>query len=807
MSDLLLRASNKLDGPRAVTLTLRPPRVAYLIDPADPALALAAVEAACFEWGGRFQFLIPCPPDGEPAPVWARILEKYDPDIVVDLVGADRRYLSVHEDRLGRSVFRWERPLETMALIGPLVYGPLGRWKRERSPQTAYRTLHFHPLRGQPLALPLAFQFGHLERRPMDEKLRRHAAYAAARHADFLEVVQVDPGTLSRDQLAVTAAVADLDPIGFPDLVRGTQGLNEFYTLPGLTREGLPTQEPPYSFGPPDPEREQHDEAYLRRIVVVGNPASVPDLCLAWNLRAQRTVTMPFPMWVAPEWLAEPVFAQRIGMALQTRPGGLYPPPLRWDDAALHLVSASLPTGGLSATFAGAVDRVVSHDETPLDRFFTDRFSVGRTRESIVSFREKVADIPLPDYRVFGDFRRDDWLGYTLSIPGYAAPPGSQAAYPRVSNSASRSAADGIAGFFYADRATDSLLREGTNDGWQLLAGATAQAGYSVAISDKGALAIALFELVDGPVGLPVLASSRVYALLRAMAEIVPRQAVQGTLRRALGRDLAPDEVREIVAALQSGGIGGGQFDRQHRDWSQLRSDLGGAREACETIATWLVERRVLFRGYELACPNCGLRRWYPIDRLADTHRCDGCQIVSSTPVPLQQLQWRYRLNEVVARAVDQGVLPHLHAVGYMRAWANAPSAGRELLGVLPGARLEPLPKSGRDSIEVDFIAIKAGRIIVGECKAAGGELSEAEVVRFAALGRHFNCSRIAYATPTDFGSIPEIIARARAASAPTHIEVWESGHLLDVDPAVGASSSSPEEYLETVARHLRRAP
>ncbi len=72
MQDLLLLDDTRLEGPKQATLTVRPPRVAYLIHPADIQCALAAIGSACLSWGGVHHFLIPCEANGEPQHPWAR---------------------------------------------------------------------------------------------------------------------------------------------------------------------------------------------------------------------------------------------------------------------------------------------------------------------------------------------------------------------------------------------------------------------------------------------------------------------------------------------------------------------------------------------------------------------------------------------------------------------------------------------------------------------------------------------------------------------------------------------------------------
>jgi hypothetical protein len=791
MSIPLLIESNRLEGPHSVAATVRPRRVAYLVDPSDAAIALAVIEAACLEWGGRFHFLIPCAPGGAPEPVWAGILDKHDPDVIVDLIGAHRAYLAVHTEKWGRWVYRWERPLETMLLVGPVVYGALRQWKAMRSPHQTYTTWHLTPLRGHPLALPIGFQLGHIDRRPMDQNTDVYQSYQSALHRDFLNVVETDPRTLPDEQLAIAAAVSNFSPGSLLArlVLDRTSGHHNHYALPGLTRQNIAVAEPSYILGGRvDPEYEQHDEAYLRRLVVIGAPDSVPDLCLAWNLRAQRDKTLPFPLWIAPEWLSEPSFLPGIQMALQVGQGGMLEEGPRATE--LHLVSATVETARFAGAFGNLPGPVIGHDGTPLDRFFTSAFRFGLTKEMSVLFQKGVADLALPDHREVGSFYAEERIGYTVTIKGYAAPPGSHEYFPRAGQIPSRVAHDGITGFIHAFHTPDKPVRVGTNDGLQLVKGAASQAGYEARMSMPGQRAIAVMSIFGEAAGLDVLASSRVYKVLVGMAETVLRQAIQ-----RVRRDASPEEQVVIEARIDPG-----QFERLHRTWGQLKGDLGpGVPEvASRAIVAWLADRRILLRGYRVKCGTCHEERWYPLSKLGGDERCDACRSVLPPPGDVNGLQWVYRLNDAVARAHDQGVLPHLLAVRRMGVWNN--SGDRDYLGVLPGVELT-LREEGVKANEVDLFAIKAGRVIIGECKVTGSQLKEAEVEDFAALSRRFDCSRIIYATPTDFDDIPEIIERARILSAPAEVETWQHDDLLDFDLRYGPRSAPV--YLAKVAERL----
>jgi hypothetical protein len=208
-----------------------------------------------------------------------------------------------------------------------------------------------------------------------------------------------------------------------------------------------------------------------------------------------------------------------------------------------------------------------------------------------------------------------------------------------------------------------------------------------------------------------------------------------------------------------------------------------------------------------VACPNCQLRRWYPIERLSENHLCDGCQVVTMpTPVGADQLQWRYRLNELVAHAADQGVLPHnMLAVGYVEAWDADWGIGERsgFLGLMPGLLFEPMEDGGPPAIEVDLFAILSRRTILGECKARGDTLTGHEAERLAALATRLRASRLIFASPTDFSTVSSVIEAAQTLGAPARVYTWERGDLLDTLAGDVPSDEAPRVHLERLARRL----
>lgn len=154
-----------------------------------------------------------------------------------------------------------------------------------------------------------------------------------------------------------------------------------------------------------------------------------------------------------------------------------------------------------------------------------------------------------------------------------------------------------------------------------------------------------------------------------------------------------------------------------------------------------------------------------------------------------------------MAQAVDQGVLPHLLAANRAAAWRSDQRA--PLLGLVPGLLLTPRDGADAPHIEVDLFAVKGGRPIVGECKAGGDRIGEEVVDRFGDLGRRLGCSRIVYATATDFAADAAALEHARGASDPAAVERWEAGDLFDLrHPGHGQTDAA--EYLAQALRLVR---
>lgn len=796
MREVLLRSTLRLSGPKQVTATVRPLRLAFLVDPFDVNLALAAIDACCLLWGGPYHVLIPCLPGGRPDDLWNVLLEHLDPDEVIDLVGAAPDFIEHQKQGLFRQVRRWERPIETMLLQGLTVTSVLRR-HTDGGRRRVLSAVRRFVLRGHPLALPLAYRHGHLDRRPMDRDFVMSIAYGASRLEDFAEVRRIDPNGLPSEELirlVTEYPLAASTPLR-PSWV-GPPALSVLDVAGDLALAGSATSNASRAL--PDLVDPEHGDPLEHQIVIVGNPDSVPDLCLAWNLRARR-IPHPDPVWVSPEWLGDPLVLQRLEAARRanrTLAYGSRMPGADW----LGLTSASLDDEALAA-LASEVPRSVVCPPSRIAALLPDSLRIGIVRPSAAVFIDGRADVALPDIEDMADFAQFERLGVTVDIPNWQLP---RMPSPRFgsSNDIVRVAVDGLAGSLTVDGVHQyRLITVDARDGEEALRAVASAAGYSASISDKGRLAIAVLELFGSERELRLLTSSLVYDLLTEMAAgIVSRRAVQGILAGLPGTSDDSTAEDALLGRLHSH-LGESQFDRQDLTWDAVFVKLAKA-EAARWSLNFLVERGIAFRGYEVVCRNCGLRRWLPVDRLAVTHSCDGCRVTLALPLPVDKnLVWRYRLNEVVARAVDQGALPHLLVLcSLMERYGGRDG---ELLGALPGVDFRPIDPAGPSQLEADVIAFVAGRVLVAECKATGASLTSKDIEKTLNLARRLGASTAVFATTTEFDDKGEI---AKLFRAPTGllVEFWERSQLLDPWRYLDRPAPSPSDYLTGVVEPLR---
>ncbi|MBI4301478.1 MAG: hypothetical protein HY664_02585 [Chloroflexi bacterium] len=757
----ILGADKLLNGAHVANVRLRPFRLGFFVPPDDPKIVARVIDSCCLTWCGYCNVIIPYPSNGLTED-WKSILEVLDPDHLVDCVDISEVDKADFTER-GQHVERWQDPMATFYVNGAIQYSALkafGEFLKSPSP----KHIVINPTLNEvdPLYLHVIARFGRLRESFMEQTLDLHNWVRSTNYAQFVPVKEADFTGYTQDILLGISPPSAHNSRG--------SGMVSYTKLVDLTRLGLKTRSPSYSHGGGTAGNPQFDEGYAERIIITGGAGNIFDFALYWNLRGERPWSWPFPLWVPLDILESDLGQKIVKIALgwqnHSHSIGKF-------GSKLFIISSSASQSEMETRLrAGFPEAIIKTNE--LHKFFTGGWKyylVEEQRE--VHFNKGHARVPLPKPEVLEKFAPGDRIAYEVGIDGAHLPQSKSLTarfLPRITHRGA------LQWFSYVDYWPD-LFDVQIPDGFSILSSMVEDHGYECVPSDKGRLALGQLALLGGVENVKVIASSKVYKVLKELSH---------------SKGQADDGQRRAFVA-----------DRPTAQFSRFRDAWG--RSAAKVLVPWLVEKRVLFRGTNLRCPFCQLERWYEVDRMGEMWRCDGCQTNSPIPLGLDVTQWKYRVNELYAVGHDQGTLTHLLAMFSMHPIFHFSEFS--LLGYYPGILLKG--KEGASvpvqNLEIDLVAIWDGKLILVECKDSGEDLTRDEVGKLVKVANHFGSSQLLFVTPTRFPQADELFPFAKEVCT-ADLDIVEGYDLFD--NLIMAEQVSGEDkatrYLERLASRLR---
>ena len=437
-------------------------------------------------------------------------------------------------------------------------------------------------------------------------------------------------------------------------------------------------------------------------IIWVTEPDSVEDCVYFWNLRALRSRRLrPAPMLLVPteqifHWTG---FADALAYRL-ARPEDIEPDvvlsslsvePDQLDEVAglLGLIESTEPLRGNMPFPPLPLKRApfTYRRDIPARRYFHSPRRYGATTRTLVQvYRDStVVEVDSPV-----QFTGGGRVLVRLSSSAFDDLPKRPTTASLVMKDASWSE-DELEYATYAQNRYRLELRVPTlpEATWALLKNQNAQAR----LSDKGQLASRLNEL--GAVEVLLHDSViKVIDLLRT-----PRStSLLRDLKQLLPEDYPPERLEQLASEF------GGRAERRYRSLSHLQGEAdnrGG--EAAELLCS----RSWAERGLKIKCDRCGMASFVPLPQTGPEPRCPACGATHTTFEPADSPQLHYRLNALVDRAADQGVIPHLFADATL---TNQNPQTFLLAGV-------DLTFGDNTKKEVDLYGITGGKVVAGEAK------------------------------------------------------------------------------------------
>jgi Holliday junction resolvase len=504
-------------------------------------------------------------------------------------------------------------------------------------------------------SVPLAYQLIHIYETSLPISKSNFRIVRSAEGSAFTECAAAQFG-VAREPYegiylkALQAQVVDLADVDLSDYLRHLSELEHRLTPIVTTSRGL------------SPVDEMSGVGFT--IVLAGeNPLA--DLCLFWNLRMRPSLGRLWTV-VLP---ASSLRTERSVRALA-----------EWCNEAVigtnYIVLASATISkqrllGLKKRFKPHLKSGVEHVDVWFDGFNMSPIRVFETesREELV-FEDRQFKLKTPEPSFADQIRNGEWVvdislgeGGRHMSSNFLPPdhPGLGALLSRDYGTSARMAVGHIS---YLVREGQAFITGTVPSDDEVFGSLFESKGYSVAQTDKCRYARGVTGLLGGLGELKIWRSRGVRDLFYEMRD--------GT------SSYTPKEMMM---------------------WLKPGSELGKA----YSMVTGLALKKVFLRGYKLQCPTCDLTRWYAVTDLAETMPCAGCLTAFQPPV---EAAFRYRLNDLVARGLDQGTMSLMLTVLFLKSLAG------ESFMYVPGLEVFKTRKS-----DVDIVASCDGHLILAECK------------------------------------------------------------------------------------------
>jgi len=274
--------------------------------------------------------------------------------------------------------------------------------------------------------------------------------------------------------------------------------------------------------------------------------------------------------------------------------------------------------------------------------------------------------------------------------------------------------------------------------------------GYSIKSTPKSSILEQTVNLFGGVSELSIIATKHIFELLVSLTPKVRTEKVVKKLLDGSLEKITSDNVLEIIAELRE--KGGVNFPtpiltvEEIIEKTQLAKD---EKKKIFPIIQKLYDQRIFLRGKFFECPFCNSKLWIQIDEINRVNYCVECSNLVNLPVYLNNKQDSdyFRLNQLIARAVDQGQLSTILLLNLFFQQKYRAFEYQSNLEVFKGNNL---------ITDIDLL-IKIGiKIGIAECKSTSG-FTEKQIDDLIKIASNMQFDFIAFSSLVDSIS-PEIV-------------------------------------------------
>lgn len=683
----------KLEGVADVSTSLRPHRIAELLPAGDLDTLLHRIAFNCEAWGGGGTVLVPS--------TNGQLTEPYRSMLVASDVDRIESAIPGHEYKPPRWLSNGMGRRHPVLLI---VNG-----MKERKEWLPFRVADLE--RDDPWWPIYAATLGVWPATPSSEIFPTPFYREAPESFEMFFKVERERTSGSLDDLVERLTG---DNTNYP------RGLTTVHLAQGLL--------PDTSFlggGSVFPQRNATRRAAGPNVVVVFSDDPVADGALLWNLRGAHTREYALPIGVPhSEVNAESLaMLQQPGNAAMFGLGG----------GKIYLTSTSVQLeelNRLAGEHPGAVvapwEHLLALGPAPsIPRTQIATFDDGRARLVPLTDRDHEAIYPFgrsgmtPSLQLAISVDRDPVpVSRTLRGDGMT---GSHFAAGSAQVSVSSSSAQG--------RTTEVEWPTG----WLRLQCVARDLGLDVEVSPPGRAALALLEAIGGVGQVYWLCHPDLVNLFYRLAERSGmtwwKQRWTKTKQELMSQGVDEAAIEEVAERLgRDAPTITPPGEGRELGFQEFVKALGGNAKAAENWIKWAEPRHLVVRGAKVRCNNCSASSWLPMSAIPSVITCTGCGRVVEQPFPARQLEFRYRIGEVLRRALEVDCLDHLFALRYFDRLLDR----QGLVGAHPGVNFRERGSSAV-AAEADVVLLFAdGSLVPGEVKRTGAGVTPGEIEKLS---------------------------------------------------------------------------
>lgn len=653
----------KYVGQQAIHLDVRPKRAAFLFRTNSKSQFRDAVERASSRWGGIQEPIVPVSAGGRIQPAWNQIIEALEPDIAFELAALDHNARAAVAKQLQLPVLPVKMESRPSSGAHPLVI-------RHRDRAIYASTSKGPAAVAGPGLLPTwdsidLWEQGGIRIRPSDDQIESAA-----------------------NQI-----------LGSTVIEASGARCGELYTanIGG-------------GFG----------------VLWVAQPSSIKDALWFWNLRAlmPRSFAPARAALITPQAAADPRIRDAVKQFRGTR---------KWTTPDVLLMSLTVKRAELAAIAsqlgfdilddAGSLTYHLGRERESTEpltaRLNVDPrpFLLGEREAGVRTTSVAVIEEPKTVVRLASPvrFASEDVGGRVrvrLSGPILRVPHREPVARLFLSNAAWKQGglevdtdALLVYQFEFSIPSRDVVLRE-----------AVAAAGLHYELSQPGRLGGAVADMLQPgqrPFADPAMRAV-VNSLTTKRSKTLARELV--TLTQGLAQEAAVALADRV----------GPQLTQVARPVTGVADVAGVPRGQSADRLEHLVRLGLAERGLLVACDRCKLSPFVPLHATTPAGTCPACRSeVTYAANVYGELEVHYRLNALLDRASDQGVVAHL---GVLDQLAPDPDTSYFVLGA-------QLFEGSRDLGEMDLLGYDGDVLMCGEVKSSAGGFSEREILKTFDLG------------------------------------------------------------------------